>query len=858
MSVVKFLENIKNKIKNSVEARDKSHYTHLRTALNNLMKYEIISDYTLKEDLTVNLENTLKKYKDTITKEGKADTRGPLSKVRRLSEYYIEITDINYDKLSVSELLLKAAKLKFECDIYLGTIPKTNRTNIKEGIITITDICSLIVREAYQLDSNSWNIDNIDNRIQRNNSVSVIKKWFTGERNPTTKVPSARLRSIEKVLNLPIDILIEKSQSLTNKEGANSSNKKTKNKKNSYVVKNLNPEFYQFYQQYSSYKIHGEKPEIKYPLETGNKYTFGDSTIRELNSKGKEGRWTPGNNGRNTSLQRLNSQLKAFCHYCVSEEKIAQKDVSLSHLTDSKLLERMKLWVIRTAGIGYVVFDSLLLLIKATTSSRGFLRLAGNKGDRCIEEYFAELDYLQIEIPVWSSEIRELKANVAKETVGRKLNIKKILRMELGERRQLFADMNKNLIERSESNYLEGLFFLKKSKSKSVQDSYRERLLMKSSTFITNAYEQAMTAMILETSFLVCPRVSNWATLNFFESKEDNIYSLPSFSKSLKNRYEIDIPLSGPNLLDHNQGVRYIKNSKALNTKPIRVILKESFSPTINQFLKIRELYINEFMEHHANYYLDDLIAQKKILIESKGKCIFESSILKYFIANLNEKLDSKTPDDINFLKKAIALSSAKTPDIPIKNLTKKQLDRALKKVDPTIIKKAVLELQPDIIEQVKEEDSSKTIEICMEKLEEEIKAYSGFDVKDVTALFPWVSPPKAYDKMSFTQIISHSQQENSIFAALERQSFIKSKISIAPKFKKETKITLNILTPESHSNGINIHANRHLCAMNHLDEFPGEYSIVAAMINDTEAQVMKTYGLPDREAIMDKLSHMD
>ena len=185
-------------------------------------------------------------------------------------------------------------------------------------------------------------------------------------------------------------------------------------------------------------------------------------------------------------------------------------------------------------------------------------------------------------------------------------------------------------------------------------------------------------------------------------------------------------------------------------------------------------------------------------------------------------------------------------------------MDRALKKVDPAIIKKAVLELQPDIIEQVKEEDSSKTINICMEKLEEEIKAYSSFDVKDVTALFPWVSQPRAYDKMSFTQIISHSQQESSIFAALERQSFIKSKISIAPKFKKETKITLNILTPESHSNGINIHANRHLCAMNHLDEFPGEYSIVAAMINDTEAQVMKTYGLADREAIMDKLSHMD
>ncbi|GAA6206665.1 hypothetical protein [Thalassotalea sp. SU-HH00458] len=864
MSVGKFLENIKNKIENSVEARDKSHYTHLRTALSNLMKYELTSDYTLKDDLTVNVEDTLKKYKDIITKEGKADTRGPLSKVRRLSEYYIEITDIDYDNLSVSELLLKASKLKFECDIYVGTIPKKNRFKIKEEITTLSEICSLIVREAYELAPDSWNIDDIDNRIQRNNSVSIIKKWFTGERYPTAKIPTSRLNSIEKALNLPVDILVKKSRQLSEQNninkygGSNENNKKTHRKKNSYVIRILNPEFYQFYQQYSNYKIYGEKPEVKYPLETGNKYTFGESTVRELDSKGKEGRWTAGNNGRNSSLQRLNSQLRAFCHYCVSEEKIAEEDVSLSHLTDSKLLERMKLWVQRTGGIGYVLFDSLLLLIKATTATRGFLRLSGNKGDRCTEEYFAELDYLQEEIPVWSNHIRELKANVSKETVGRKLNVRNILKMELGERRQLFDDMNKNLIERSESNYQEALFFLKKSRSNSVQDSYRERLLMKSFKFLNKAYGQSMTAMILQSSFQVCPRVGNWATLNFFKSKEENIHSVPSFSKALKNRYEIDIPLSGPNLLNYNERIRYIKNAKASKTKPIRVILKEYFSPTINQFLKIRELYINEFMEHYANHYLDKLITQEKVLVEGKGKCIFESSVLQYFIATLNEKLESKTPDDISFFKKAIALASVKLPETAIKDLTKKQLDRAVKKADPRLIEKAVLELQPDIIEKVKKEAKPETINIAIKEIKEEIKAYSNFDNKDVIALFPWVSAPRNYTRMSFSQIISNSQQESSISAALERRVFIKSKISIAPTYKDETKNTLNILVPDSHSNGINIHANRHLCAMNHLDEHPGETSTVAAMINDTEMMVILTYASEDREKMMDKLSHMD
>lgn len=864
MSVGKLLENIKNKIKNSVEARDKSHYTHLRTALNNLMKYELISDYTLKEDLTVNIEDTLKKYKDAITKKGNSDTRGPLSKVRRLSEYYIEITDIDYDNLSVSELLLKAAKLKFECDIYVGTVPKINRFKIKEEITTISDICSLIVREAYQLDPNGWNIEDINNRIQRNNSASIIKRWFTGERYPTAKIPKSRLNSIEKVLNLPVNILVQKSQQLSQQESLNKhgsetqKNKKFAKKKNHYVVKILNHEFYQFYEQYSNYKIYGEKPEVKYPLETGNKYTFGESTVRELNPKGKEGKWTAGNNGRNSNLQRLNTQLRAFCHYCVSEEKIAEEDVSLSHLTNYKLLERMQLWVQRTGGIGYIVFDSLLSLIKATTASRGFLRLSGNKGDRCTEEYFAELNYLQEEIPVWSNSIRELKANISKETMGRKINIKNILKIELGERRKLFDDMNKNLVERSESNYQEALFFLKKARSKSTQDSYRERLLNKSSKFLDKAYNQSMTAMILQSSFQVCPRVANLATLNFFKSKKDNIYSLPSFSESLKNRYEIDIPLSGPNILNYEQGIRYIKNAKASNTKPIRVILKESFSPTINQFLKIRELYINEFMEHHANQYLDKLIAQEKVLIEGKGKCIFEASVLQYFIATLNEKLESKTTEDIDFFERAIALASVKLPEVSIKNLTKDQLDRAVKKAEYKLIEKAVLELQPNIIEQVKKEAKPETINIAIEEIKEEIKAYSNFDAEDVIALFPWVAEPRNYTRISFTQIISNSQQESSISSNLERRHFIKSKISIAPLYKLETKNAFKILFPDSHFNGINIHANRHLCAMNHLDEFNGDHGTVAAMINDTQLQVVKTYGLPDRETMMDKLSHMD
>ena len=634
--------------------------------------------------------------------------------------------------------------------------------------------------------------------------------------------------------------------------------KKKTNTRNAYVVKVLNPEFYEYYQQYSEYKIHSIAPETKYSLEATSKFSFGGTTVRELNPSGKESKWTPGNNGRNDNLQRFNVQLRAFCHYCVLKEGIKEEDVSLSHFTDSKLLERMKIWVQKEAGIGYVLFDSLLHLIKSNCGTRGFLRLCGNKGQRSTEEYFAELDHLLEEIPVWMNQIKEVKNNISKAPVGRKANVIHILRMPVEERIDLFKDIDKNLIEKSESNFQESLFFLKKSRSKKTPDSYRERLFRKSSSFINKAYQQSMTALIFNTSFKICPRLTNWATLNYFDSKLDNIYEVPSLTKVSKNQYQILIPLSGPNLMNLDNNVRYIKNAKFANTVPIDVTLHEKFSPTINQFLKIRKAYIDDYMEYHVDYHLKKLKNNKEVLIKSEGRCIYDASVLQYFFELMAKNLESGKAEDIEYFNKAIKLASIKLQEISTKKPTKKQLRRALNKVEPVLLQKTVLELSPYIIEKSKKELTPEIFELAKKEADKEIEAYANFNKDNVFALFPWVAEPKNYSIISATKILSGSQQESSLAASLERRGFVYNKTTMANLYKSETKNALNILIPELISKGINVHANRHLCAVTYLDLHPGKFGIVAAMINDTVIEVIKTYGNEDRETMMSQLSHVE
>jgi hypothetical protein len=73
------------KLTNSINTKiDTSHYRHLIATLHTLVEYDLISEDTLRDDLTTNFDGTLKKYKDILTSNGNSDLRGSISKARRL------------------------------------------------------------------------------------------------------------------------------------------------------------------------------------------------------------------------------------------------------------------------------------------------------------------------------------------------------------------------------------------------------------------------------------------------------------------------------------------------------------------------------------------------------------------------------------------------------------------------------------------------------------------------------------------------------------------------------------------------------------------------------------------------------
>jgi len=64
----------------------------------------------------------------------------------------------------------------------------------------------------------------------------------------------------------------------------------------------------------------------------------------------------------------------------------------------------------------------------------------------------------------------------------------------------------------------------------------------------------------------------------------------------------------------------------------------------------------------------------------------------------------------------------------------------------------------------------------------------------------------------------------------------------------------LNIMGQEK-QHGINLHGMRHIVAVTHLEENPGDYVGAAAKLNDDIEQIIKTYGDRDRSKAMRRAS---
>jgi hypothetical protein len=132
-------ELLQKNIRKEMSSSDKKNiaqFSHLNTALNNLINKCITTSEHITIALIEDLENTLSKYKDILKEEKKSDLKGPLTRVRRLSEYYISIYNINDTVMSFSELLMSAVKRRYGESLWTGSVTAKNQTKILSKYVT--------------------------------------------------------------------------------------------------------------------------------------------------------------------------------------------------------------------------------------------------------------------------------------------------------------------------------------------------------------------------------------------------------------------------------------------------------------------------------------------------------------------------------------------------------------------------------------------------------------------------------------------------------------------------------------------------------------------------------------------------
>lgn len=97
--------HIKSNIESNDDKTEKARYVHLNTALNTLIKNNLVTKSNIATALTVDLDATIASLKSILESEGKSDVRSPLTRVRRLADLYQAINNIDYANLTFSEIL---------------------------------------------------------------------------------------------------------------------------------------------------------------------------------------------------------------------------------------------------------------------------------------------------------------------------------------------------------------------------------------------------------------------------------------------------------------------------------------------------------------------------------------------------------------------------------------------------------------------------------------------------------------------------------------------------------------------------------------------------------------------------------
>lgn len=638
MSIELLRKRLKETINSGNDKTKINRFRHLDTALNNLIKKFVINEEDLHLALGDDLENTLSSYRSVLKKMGRSDRQiqAPLTRVRRLAEFYSELFELDASEMSFSELLQAAAHRMYGDKLWTGPVTPLTQSKILASNTPITFRCvaSDIITAAVKEDQALWpKIDLAKNgKGPMGSACKVLRDYFTGESLPSVRVPDDRIYFIERYFHLPKGTLLAKVQRkidhrLRGRKESELSKAALSGAKHKYH--SLNKKLQRVFDEYSAYKIHKIQPEIRNISDKlkANRFFELDASVEENNKK--KDQWTYNNLeacGSQTSFYNL---LIGFLNYCISVEKIDFESVGTEHLANPLLIQQMVQNSGRKKGdypqgtfaemeemkdkkeqskeknrnaLSGTNAERILNWVYRGAQSRGYLRLCGDLGEQTVDEHYDAMDYILIKYKAWKQKVHE-GINSTKGAQRGKVKIAFLSNMPVKERMRVMYIGTKFMMNQALGYQIEANASIKFAKKAHGPVSAETRY-KSAASLITKAFNRASAAIIQEISFINSPRSGTWGTLKYYPNDKAKEMSFPSLTfLRQRNRFNFYVPVYSSSLINpfNNNEFRGLKNSDSENIVNIDVDLPERLTPLIKNFLSIRKDYIEMQLEHFGN-----------------------------------------------------------------------------------------------------------------------------------------------------------------------------------------------------------------------------------------------------------------
>jgi len=635
------IEIIKNRIREGIEkakdATEKSRFTYHATALNMLLKRLVTTDEELYLALCVDLEKTLISLKEKLEAEGKADTRAPLTRIRRLAEFYAEINYIDVTSMTFSEVMQAAVARKFGAKLWTGEITPLTQKTIKNDFVTYREVAKEIIRSGIEKDPSLWPKVDLNVPTTFGSASKVVRDYITGDSIPCERVPDSRINWFEDFLGLSRNTLLSKVQRKIDHQnrGKKQSEKDLSATNRTIFISNkLSSDLQRVYEEYSAYKIKGIQPELRNiseELRNSRRY-LQRAKVQETNRRSNS--WTINALGACGSQKSFLSELLFFQDFCDRQLGIAWDTVSSSDLTDPDILAKLVEYA-ATLQSGGTAPTRILNFVKRGVEGQGYLRFCADTGERSLDIFFEDLDYILEEYPNWMLIAEEGISARGKGGKKGKQNIQFLLNLSAKDRKRAIYKASKFLLERADNLLLQA-----KQKNRAIKHAggvvAAQKFRISAASYIRKALQYARVALIQQVSFFSCPRNTNWIELKYFASanKQDGNFASLTWMRQ-RNRYCLHVPCYGSSLVDDNEQLqyRYLKNADAKNAVDIDVELPEFLTPLIKKYIEIRELYIEyDLMRFGGVTNASDI----EMLFPARS--IREDSIMDESLADLRER----------------------------------------------------------------------------------------------------------------------------------------------------------------------------------------------------------------------------